>query len=281
MPHRLLVFVVLWLAGPAFAADPLSLWIADFQNLTGDASYDPAGKGVAAILTGRFVRADAVTVVERSRIDAVLSELDLARSGVVDPSTAVRAGRIIGARYVVLGAFATVRLPQLVMTVRVVDTDSGEVVFARDLSYDVGPEGEQFFVMADRIVASIVEGLGVELTERDRRELADVPKVDLRELRGLQAYGGKAPEVAADHPDSLFRDKSRDMLTDGTEGSWTIYDYRGTQYGAGRSPPGSATSARSTRSRPSSRGRAAGGNAARPWACCSGRSASAATGCSP
>jgi len=41
-------------------------------------------------------------VVERERLDTILDEIDFNRSGAVDPNTAVRAGRILGAQSMVI-----------------------------------------------------------------------------------------------------------------------------------------------------------------------------------
>ena len=43
-------------------------------------------------------------VVERERLDAVCDELSLGMSGIVDPATAVQAGKLLGAQYILCGS---------------------------------------------------------------------------------------------------------------------------------------------------------------------------------
>ena len=60
---------------------------------------------VADMLTGELARA-GFDVVERARMKDILAEQGLAKDGVLDPDTAVRAGRLIGAKYLVVGTIA-------------------------------------------------------------------------------------------------------------------------------------------------------------------------------
>jgi curli biogenesis system outer membrane secretion channel CsgG len=47
-------------------------------------------------------------VIERSRVDTILAEYDLARGGLVDPSTAARVGQLLGAQSIVLMSLSAV-----------------------------------------------------------------------------------------------------------------------------------------------------------------------------
>ena len=88
------------------------------------------------VQVGRFV------VVERARIDDLLREQRLALSGFVDPETAVRVGKILGAELVVHGlvtkateqtidkfAYDLVRI-EVGVDIRAVHTGSGEIVIS-------------------------------------------------------------------------------------------------------------------------------------------------------
>ena len=66
-------------------------------------SVGPA-KGVSNLLTNRLVQDGTYSVVERSRIEAILREQNLGDSGRVDAKTAAEIGRILGVEYVVLGS---------------------------------------------------------------------------------------------------------------------------------------------------------------------------------
>lgn len=78
---------------------PSGLQTASAANQGG--LYDFAG--MSMIQTGHF------SLVERSRIDALLKEQEFGASGVVDPSTAARLGKVLGADAVMLISIAYTR----------------------------------------------------------------------------------------------------------------------------------------------------------------------------
>lgn len=83
-----------------------SVAVMDFSThgLTNDwyGSFQP-GVALSDLLTDRMVNGGHFNVVDRSHLSATLGEHQLAASGEVDAQTAVRAGRMTGARYLVSG----------------------------------------------------------------------------------------------------------------------------------------------------------------------------------
>jgi curli biogenesis system outer membrane secretion channel CsgG len=69
-------------------------------------------QGVSDLLTNKLVDGGAYTLIERSRIQAVLQEQNLALAGRIDPSTAAQVGRILGADAVVIGSVTRYNLNQ-------------------------------------------------------------------------------------------------------------------------------------------------------------------------
>jgi TolB-like protein len=114
---------------PAFAARVAVLY---FQN-QGNPTLEPLKVGLAQMLVTDLVGKPNVTVVERQQLQAVLDELQLAHRGVVDPATAVRVAKLVGADHVVMGGYfelaGTFRLDA-----RVVRTETGVVAHAKGLT---------------------------------------------------------------------------------------------------------------------------------------------------
>jgi hypothetical protein len=77
-----------------------------------------------ALAEGGFVK-----VVERTMLDKVLDEQKLAASGLVDPATAVRVGKLLGARGMLTGT-AMDQGENLEVHVRLLNIETGEVAFA-------------------------------------------------------------------------------------------------------------------------------------------------------
>jgi curli biogenesis system outer membrane secretion channel CsgG len=108
---------VLALIAGAFACAPLaaaaqgggprpSIAVLDFstRGLTSDwyGSFQP-GVALSDLVTDQIVNGGRFNVVDRSHLSATLGEHQLAASGEVDPQSAISAGRMVGARYLVTG----------------------------------------------------------------------------------------------------------------------------------------------------------------------------------
>jgi len=176
----------LLLPGLALADDPPAVAILDLSNDTGDASFDSAGPGVAAILLTKFTKTSALRVVERSALQAITDEIDLGATGLVDPSTAAKAGKLVGADYVVAGSLFTVKLPSIAVSVRIVDVETGEVVAAEEVVGEVGERGEEFFVLVDELAYLVLDAVEVRLGSKDRIEFG---QIDVRNLETVGLFG--------------------------------------------------------------------------------------------
>ncbi len=90
----------------ARAAGGPSVAVIDFstRGLTGDwwGNFQP-GVAISDLLTDQLVNGGKFTVVDRSHLDSVLSEHKLASEGEVSPASAVQAGRLLGAKYLITG----------------------------------------------------------------------------------------------------------------------------------------------------------------------------------
>ena len=84
---------------------------------------------VSAELTTVLRRDHGIMLIERSQLGAVLEEMALGQTGVVEPTKAVEVGKLAGAQGLVIGSVAEAGDRYLV-NARVVAADSGEVIFA-------------------------------------------------------------------------------------------------------------------------------------------------------
>jgi curli biogenesis system outer membrane secretion channel CsgG len=166
MMKRLFAVTLMFVATALFASDKPSVGVAEFTNET-HASWwsSDVGSDLAGMLTNELASGGKFRIVERSKLQHVLSEQDLAASGRVSKSTGAKIGKLTGARYLV---FATVTAfdshtagtggglsfrgigvggkkedAYIAVDLRVVDTTTGEVEFTRTVegrstSYGMG-----------------------------------------------------------------------------------------------------------------------------------------------
>ena len=122
---RLFVFLVC-LATSGTAAAQETVAVLSFSGAGGHQVRAALSDEVAA----RLARYSRFVVLERSRIQDVLREHDLADKGWVDPEEAVEAGKLLGAQTVVLGTITDYQgrhLTTINVSVRVVDVKRGTI----------------------------------------------------------------------------------------------------------------------------------------------------------
>lgn len=98
--------------------------------------------GLQHFLLTQLDKNEELRIVERSTLDKILREQDLAQSGRVDPRTAAKIGELVGARYMITGAFADM-YGEFRMDARIIDAETGEIIEtasvsdSRDKLYDL------------------------------------------------------------------------------------------------------------------------------------------------
>ena len=106
MKHLLTLLATLLclvVARPASAADS-RVAVLYFEN-QGNPELEPLKVGLAQMLISDLTGTPGVAMVERTQLQAILNELELGHSGKVDPETAARVGKLLGAEYMVLGTY--------------------------------------------------------------------------------------------------------------------------------------------------------------------------------
>ena len=123
----LTTLAVFAIAAPARAASPATVTVLYFDNDTGDESLAYLGKGLADMMITDLAAVPAIQVVEREKLEALLTELKLQRTKYFDAKTAQRIGKGVGARFAVAGSF-TWLAPEMRIDVRVIEIANGRVV---------------------------------------------------------------------------------------------------------------------------------------------------------
>ena len=171
--------------------------VAPFAVHTTDTSLVPLGDGLADLLMTDLAQSHQLTVVERLQLDALLRELELARSGRVDTTTAPRVGRLVGARRLVVGAVAQPPGEQeLVVEARVADAATSQTRGAVS-----GRAAAARILDAEKALAmQLFTELGVTLTPAEQ---AAVERNRTGNLAALLAYSrGVRAEVEGRYGDA-------------------------------------------------------------------------------
>ena len=145
---------------------PKTVAVLYFDNNTGSADYDAMGRGVAAMLITDLSGVPEIRLVEREKLQAVLSEQKMQQSGFFDPETAVKAGKLLGAEYLLTGNF-TARSPEIRIDTRVVRVETGEIVRTAKVQ---GKE-DKFFDLQQKLAKELVKGLPIAVSPEAMQEM--------------------------------------------------------------------------------------------------------------
>ena len=145
-------------------ADPglQTIAIIDFNNnsiTTDQAQLEPLGRGLSSLMINHLNGSTDLKVVERERLQWLLSELDLQQSGRVDQETAVRAGKLLGATTVLLGDFMKMDRRNMVVNVRLVKVETGEVL----ITDQVRGRADRFYEMAEELSLEVARAINAHI----------------------------------------------------------------------------------------------------------------------
>jgi TolB-like protein len=164
------------------APTPNTVGVFPFLAVTDDPEMKPLGTALAELLTTDLSQTDRLTVVERAQVQALLTELSLGESGRVDPATAARSGRLLGAANLVQGRVEPSGSDLSVQAV-VVSVPGG-----RDVPSPVRETDAlaRIFDMEKRLALALYEQMGIQLTQAERER---VTRQNTTNVQALLAFG--------------------------------------------------------------------------------------------
>jgi TolB-like protein len=96
--------------------------------------YAPLSKGIAEMLITELAGNRSIRVVERDQLQKLLEEQDLGAAGRVDKETAVRLGKVLGARHFILGGFLIDPKENMRLDLRAVDVETSRIEYVETVS---------------------------------------------------------------------------------------------------------------------------------------------------
>ncbi len=144
-----------------------------FDNATGKAEFDVLRKGLADLILTDLVAWDGVRVIEREKLEDVLGELKLQASKAFDQTTAVKVGKLVGARYLLTGTMITSG-HDFVLSARLIDVEERRVVTAAS----VKGYPDKVFELEQELVDKITLGIDLKVKNQSARRKVKVPDLD-------------------------------------------------------------------------------------------------------
>ena len=168
----------------------------DNNSIVDHEQLDALSKGLASMMIYEVSKVSSLKVVERDRINFLVDELKLQQSDLVDKSTAVRIGKLVGAHTLLMGGFMKLSKNQFRIDGRLVKVETGEIVKAEF----VEGKPDEIMKLEKDLVFKILAELDVETTEAEKKDIMQGRDTSFEALyhysRGL-AYEDKKDYIAA------------------------------------------------------------------------------------
>ena len=186
-------------------SDAYTIGVTNYKDLSPQKSLRAFRKALTAMVISDLSKIKSLKVVERVRLQALLDEMGLGQSGIVDQRTAPRVGRLVGARNLVIGSLAlgSALVPDSIQSVTsMTSTSAGDVLGSTSISI----EKTYFYNLSKLIVENIVKISGVEFSAL---ELEVIRKPDTKNYKAYVFFGS-----ALDAMDAGNWKLARDLFTE-------------------------------------------------------------------
>lgn len=154
----------------------------------------PLGKAVSSMLITELMDRPGIRVIERYRLQDLLTEQKLALSGRVDERTAVEIGKILGAQYVIHGQVTSI-FDELRMDMRAVDVETSEVVEAQKML----DKTTELLSVVVRMADSFASSLDLKAPSSRRRSEAIPTRATIEFSRGVDFEDRGDVDKALEH----------------------------------------------------------------------------------
>lgn len=149
---------------------PHSVAVFPFGFNSSREDLQPLVYALSDMMTTDFSVSNALTVLERARIQTLLDEMSLTQAGYTDPATGARAGRLLHAEHVVQGVITTLGDQDLRLDADVLNTtrsaSEGNVTSQDQLN-------KLFDMEKDLVFRTLRDVLGVQLTPAEEQKIRE------------------------------------------------------------------------------------------------------------
>ncbi len=129
---------------------------------------DPLKKGLADMLITEMSKINSLRVVERQRIEAVVEELHLSEMDLVDKDTVQKIGKLLGAKFLLLGGFSNLFGDKLRIDARIVSTETGLTIKEEEETGNL----DEFLTTLKSLVKKVSGDLEIDVSKGEEDRLA-------------------------------------------------------------------------------------------------------------
>lgn len=160
---------------------PNTVAVLYFKNQTGQPEFDVLQKGIALMLMTDLSKIENLQVVERVQFQALMEELGMGTSGLVEPGTEPRIGKLLQARWLIGGEILKVKLESLRIKSDVTDVPAQNIL---GQPYSEG-KPQDLISVEKSILFEMIKLLKIEPTAKEKEKLKTPCSSNLQALMAL------------------------------------------------------------------------------------------------
>lgn len=161
--------------------EPNAVAVFPFNYLGKNKQYAPLSRGIAALIITDLGSVQGLKLLERLQIGVLQQEIAQGQTGFIDPETAPRAGRILGASKVVSGNYNVSAKDQITIDAGYWDVLKDE----SDFKTEPGPLSD-LFRLQKTVVIKLLESMRIPITQQERQKILGT--IPTQNLQAFLAY---------------------------------------------------------------------------------------------
>jgi TolB-like protein len=154
-----------------------------FENSSDDPSLNKLKKGLADMMITDLSNINMLNIVERDRLEAILKEQKLSKSSQVDPATAAKVGKLLGAQVILTGGYFEM-MGSLRIDARFIDVETGKIL----KSDGVDGAASSFFKIQKQLSWKIIKNLDTKISDKEKADLSKLENSKNISLEDTKIY---------------------------------------------------------------------------------------------
>ena len=172
-------------SGAAEAAQIDRLAVLEFDVADDDPRLKFFSKALNATLITDLAKVPQISVVERTQMQAMMSEVRLGQTGLIDEGTSIEIGALLQADKIDWGTATGSTEGSVLIDNSITETTNNEVLGQFSLENDI----QAFYELQKDLAFAILQSLGIEKESLDPEVLEDISKQQTSNLNAFLAFG--------------------------------------------------------------------------------------------
>lgn len=157
----------------------IAIFPLEYQGKNQD--YAQLGKGISEMMISDLSQVPGLKLLERVRLHALIDEMALGQSGLIDETTAARMGKLLRAGKIIHGTYSTEGNKKLN-----IDVAFWDMINHRSPQINTKNEALQnLFDLEKELVFDVIENMGIELTPQQQQKIQFIPT---KNMQAFMAY---------------------------------------------------------------------------------------------